>query len=212
MKEKRYWDFRYKQGGTSGEGSIGIGRAWKWGIIGEAIRRHSPALLKLDSTLMPILSKVIDVGCGDLSFWNVETKLAIFVEDYIGIDISDTIITKNQEQRINGRKFIVSSSHILNQELKAPVVFCMDLLFHIMDDMAFIKTLKNLCHYSEDLIFIHSWKYNSVSDGVYMKYRPLEAYFGIFMERGFTLVEEKLNPNKIGTLYIFKRSENISRR
>jgi len=113
-----------------------------------------------------------------------------------------------RNQRLNyDCKFIASSSHV-NQGLKAPVVFCIDMLFHIMDDTAFIDTLKNLCHYSEDLIFIHTWKYNplkgSTSDGVYQKYRPLEAYFGIFKGLDFMLMK-RANPIRVGSLYVFKR-------
>jgi len=172
-----------------------------------------------------ILPKVIDVGCGDLIFWDEESLRLIdpwswrapeimLTEEYIGIDISDTVIMRNR-RLYKGCKFIASSSHVLNQGLKAPVVFCIDLLFHIMDDMAFIDTLRNLCHYSEDLIFIHTWKYNpfkgSTSDGIYQKYRSLEAYFRIFMELGFTLVDEKLNPNLIGCLYVFKQNDGHAR-
>lgn len=204
--EKTYWEARYIQGGTSGSGSIGVGRTWKWKVIGEVIRNHSPELLESDDSL----SKIIDVGCGDLSFWNVEPPFSIHVEKYIGIDISETVIMRNRERRIAGWSFIVSPSHIRDWGLKAPVVLCMDLLFHIMDDIEFIESLKNLCYYSEDLIFIHTWKYNpfkdSISDGVYQKYRPFEAYSGIFMESGFTLIEEKLNPNQIGCLYAFKKT------
>jgi len=229
--------------------SLGFQRKWKWKIIGEVIRKYSPELLKshLHSSPSPrapvllyagmkvtnavsasrppsgpILSKVIDVGCGDLSFWDAEslrlvdplswhTHGIILTEEYIGIDISDAVIIRNRRLSVKGWSFIASSSHILNQGLRAPAVFCIDLLFHIMDDTTFIETLKNLCHYSEDLIFIHTWKHNpfkgSTSDGVYQKYRPLEAYFGIFVRSGFTLIEERLNPNRIGCLYIFKRRD-----
>ena len=204
--EKAYWEARYGQGGTSGFGSIGAGRTWKWKIIRDVIRNHSPELLRSDGSL----SKIIDVGCGDLSFWEVESPLVIHVERYIGIDISETIIMRNRKRGIKGWSFIVSSSHARNRGLKAPVVLCMDLLFHIMEDTEFIESLKNLCYYSEDLIFVHTWKYNffkdSTSDGVYLKYRPLEAYFGIFMGSDFTLIEERLNPNRIGCLYVFKRT------
>jgi len=228
---------------------MGYQRAWKWEIIGEMIRKYSPELLKSKHHLHNppalrappfqrsrvkvagagdvelILPKVIDVGCGDLTFWDAgslrlvdplswHTHGIMLPEEYIGIDISDTVIMRNR-RLYKGCKFIASSSHVLNQGLKAPVVFCIDLLFHIMDDMAFIDTLRNLCHYSEDLIFIHTWKYNpfkgSTSDGIYQKYRSLEAYFRIFMELGFTLVDEKLNPNLIGCLYVFKQNDGHAR-
>jgi len=205
--EKTYWESRYGRDGTSGSGSIGVERTWKWRVIREVIRSHSPRLLKFGDSL----SKIIDVGCGDLSFWDVESQLAINVERYIGIDISETVIMRNRKRGIDGWSFIVSASNIRIWGLRAPVVLCMDLLFHIMDDTEFIESLKNLCYYSEDLIFIHTWKYNplkdSTSDDIYQKYRPLEAYFGIFMKSGFILIEEKPNPNRVGCLYVFKRKD-----
>ncbi len=169
-----------------------------------------------------VLPKVIDVGCGDLVFWRSESlRLAhplswhthgiMRTEEFIGIDISETVIMRNRRHAVKGWSFIVSPADVLREGLKAPIVFCIDVLFHIMDDTAFIDTLRNLCHYSEDLIFIHTWKYNplkdSTSDGVYQKYRPLEAFFGIFMDLGFTLMEEIPNPNMIGCLYVFKQDD-----
>lgn len=280
--EKAYWETRYRRGGPStcaciewnwdeevceipspkschcrgpnGEctNTIGFQRAWKWKVIGEAIQKYSPELVRSETHLRGppepgapvvaqskrtiqdplkvrsenesylVLPKVIDVGCGDLVFWRAESlRLAhpqswhthgiMRTEEYVGIDISETVITRNRRNAVEGWSFIVSPAQV-NRRLKAPVVFCIDLLFHIMDDMAFIETLKNLCHYSEDLILIHTWRYNpfedSTSDGVYQKYRPLEAYFRIFEESGFTLMERRANPNRVGCMYVFKREED----
>lgn len=74
--QNNYWEKRYSIGGSSGKGSIGKERAWKWSII---------------DNYSPNIQNVIDVGCGDLSFWsNRECK------DYTGIDMSETIIEKNK--------------------------------------------------------------------------------------------------------------------
>ena len=48
--------------------------------------------------------------------------------------------------------------------LKKDVVFCFDVLFHIMDSKTFIEILQNLCHYSNDYILIHTWLNNPFSD------------------------------------------------
>ena len=53
-KEAAYWEIHYHLGGTSGAGSVDKYRAWKW----EAI-----------TTYLPKVEHVVDVGCGDLSFW-----------------------------------------------------------------------------------------------------------------------------------------------
>lgn len=279
-----YWEARYRQGTSSSmceewnwdeevcdrdsqtycpfrgpnlecRNTMGFQRAWKWKVIGEAIQKHSPELVRSKTQIhsppepgapipgdgrskrtiqdpvevtMPenylVLPKVVDVGCGDLVFWRSESlRLAhplswhthgiMRTEEYVGIDIVESVITRNRRNAVEGWSFIASPAQVLQRGLKAPVVFCIDLLFHIMDDMEFIQILKNLCHYSEDLIIIHGWKNNPLrgmppdgtTDGVYQKYRPLEAYLGIFMNRDFKLVDEYLNPNKIGGLYVFKR-------
>lgn len=73
----RYWEERYKSGGTSGRGSTGFIRIWKWWQI----KRHTKRL-----------NNVVDVGCGDLSFWKNQHAI-----NYTGIDQSQTIIEKNKD-------------------------------------------------------------------------------------------------------------------
>ncbi len=108
-----------------------------------------------------------------------------------------------------GWNFIVAASLVRIPSIRAPIVFCMDLLFHLMVDADYTDTLRNLCVYSEDLIFIHTWKYNPLAprttDGIYQKYRLLENQIHIFEEGGFDLVEEEVNPNRIGYMYVFKK-------
>ena len=72
-----YWEQRYSKGDTSGPGSIGKAREWKWSIIDEEI---------------PLIDSVIDLGCGNLAFWEGRCP----PKDYVGIDISPTIIRKNR--------------------------------------------------------------------------------------------------------------------
>ena len=69
--EEQYWDQRYIAGGTSGAGSIGDDRDFKWNVVD----RH-----------VLFLQSVVDVGCGELSFWEGRD-----CEDYTGIDISKNL-------------------------------------------------------------------------------------------------------------------------
>ena len=86
---------------------------------------------------------MVDVGCGDLSFW-VERDC----EDYVGIDISSTVIEKNREERPKWQ-FMYANAKDRVEGLRKETVLCMDLLFHVMDEDSFIKILDNLCHYSK---------------------------------------------------------------
>ncbi|MFX0141044.1 MAG: hypothetical protein ACFFDN_45820, partial [Candidatus Hodarchaeota archaeon] len=105
--EEQYWEQRYFSGGTSGPGSIGEEKAWKWSLIDQFV---------------PDLNHVIDVGCGDLSFWEGRD-----CADYVGIDISKTIIEKNIKKRPKWQ-FIHTNAEKRIDGLKKEVVFCLDVL------------------------------------------------------------------------------------
>ena len=139
---EEYWEERYASGSASGCGSIGPSRTWKWDII---------------NCYLPKIDRIIDVGCGDLSFWEGRSY-----KDYTGIDISKTIIERNREKRPKWN-FIVSPAETYINGVTGECVFCLDTLFHIMDDGTFISILENLCYYSTKYIFIHTWFRNPLT-------------------------------------------------
>lgn len=77
---KDYWDARYRSKRTSGVGSIGENRAWKWKQIETYVKVSNRS--------------VLDIGCGDLSFWEGR-KCA----SYVGLDFSPTIIERTRKAR-----------------------------------------------------------------------------------------------------------------
>lgn len=193
-QEEAYWEIRYNLGCNSSESCAGDERDWKWKMITE---------------FAPRITSVIDVGCGDLRFWKAGPKPG----RYIGIDISRTIIERNKGIPERNRKFICAPAEKRIDGLKAPFVFCIDLLFHIMDDDRYEAILENLCYYSSRFIFIHSWINNffgdrnrgPFTDGKYMTFRRFEDYFHIFKRREFSNPLIKRNPNGIGALYLFQK-------
>jgi len=202
-RENEYWERHYRDGGTSGAGSIGKEREWKWKIVQE----HAG---KIDD--------VLDVGCGDLSFWEDRDCFK-----YLGIDISETIIKQNRSRRPTWQ-FKAQGAEVL-LDAHARIVLCMDVLFHIMDDDAFTRILQNLC-YSTEWIFIHTWSRNPFDlgwalrrlrhlrippigwiltgcDGEYEKYRPFAEFLPIFHKASFDLVNRQTKG--VGVMYVFKR-------
>lgn len=216
MNEKDYWEKRYKDGATSGKGSIGKMRLWKWNVIKKYLNT---------------IDDVLDVGCGDLSFWsNLDCK------SYIGIDISPYIISKNQEERPNW-KLICSTADIFHSNIESRIVLCFDVLFHIINEKSYLTTLKNLISYSKEWIFIHTWfrnpfsswnyRYNwlrtgqikmlisslankVITDNKYQRYRNFIKYAPIFENRGFHLIgiEKNESINLYGAIYVFHRQSN----
>jgi hypothetical protein len=138
--EYSYWQNHYERGGSSGEGSVGKNREWKWRTI---------------TLYAQEIDDVIDIGCGDLTFWE-DCKLAPKPSHYLGLDVSSTIIDHDQ-RKYPDRSFCVADAKTLIPGLNARIVLCLDLLFHIMDDDKFLRIIENLCHYSLAWIFVFTW-------------------------------------------------------
>lgn len=180
-----FWDKHYYEGGTSGPGSIDSYRDWKWKVI---------------TGMAGQIDDVIDIGCGDLSFW--EGKQC---KNYTGIDISKVIIDKNIKLRPVWN-FIVKSADELVGELQAPVVLCLDVLFHIMDEVVYEKIFKNLGHYSSKWIFLNTWRMSPFgqvnTDGKY------QTYWGYIPKiEGFNQVKWVEHPDGINVMVCLKREE-----
>ncbi|MDA4127050.1 MAG: hypothetical protein OK452_07585 [Thaumarchaeota archaeon] len=187
-KSEEYWEKRYRDGGKSGQGSVGLARDWKWSVIQKHVSQ---------------VEDVVDVGCGDLSFWEGRT-----CERYIGIDISPHIIRRNSEKRPDWA--FVARPAEKRLPLRGRVVLCLDVLFHILDDETAMGIMENLCEYSSEWVIIHAWWRNpfegKVNDGLYQAYRPLDK--ALFSGRGFDCVEESPAPEEVnpyGAMYIFKK-------
>ena len=177
-----YWDRRYLSGGNSGSGSVGKQRDWCWSQIGDISNKE-----------------VLDIGCGDLSFWEGRDCLK-----YTGVDLSEIIINKNKEKRPNWNFIHADASK--SQNLNGQVVFCLNLLYHILDDSVYQDILKNLEKWTKEKLFIFTWRENpfngKTTDGWYQSYRPFMEYVHIL--EPLKLVES-LSYARVGALYIFER-------
>ncbi|MCX6648462.1 MAG: hypothetical protein NTV61_03635 [Candidatus Bathyarchaeota archaeon] len=210
--QRDYWNDRHQRGRSSGAGSIGLIREWKWAVI--------------QSTTSSRVDHVIDYGCGDLSFWGNYN-----CEDYVGIDVSPAILERNRKLR-PGWQFYTPSS--VGETEPRPIVLCLDVLFHILPEKDFTDILENLCSLSTRYIFVYTWKMtpfsfsylfrqavrerrlegvikalrylkNSDTDGKYEKFRPMSDYFTLFERRGFINVDTLTRVDDLGAMYIFEK-------
>lgn len=215
-----YWDFNYQQGFTSGPGSIGPVREFKWAILNKSGAN---------------LQHVIDVGCGDTSFWGNKS-----CQKYLGIEQSKYQCGRNRILHPDWGFVCIPAETLLSDKIKsAPTVFCIDVLFHILGSVEYLQILRNLASYSTEYIFIYTWKYNPflsqpklrsaivtnlkaghfgiafkiffdsvcTTDYEYQKYRDLSLDFSALLP--FTLVEEVYDStiDPYGCMYIFRRSD-----
>ncbi len=133
-----YWEGRYASGGESGSGSIGRIRDWKWKVI-RAYVGHP--------------DEVLDVGCGDLSFWEGRECAS-----YLGIDIAPSVLAEDRGRRPTWA--FVATSAAVPLRVRRRIVLCLDLLFHILSDSEYYSILDNLCMYTAEWLFIFTWQRN----------------------------------------------------
>lgn len=196
MHQINYWDNRYRGGGTSGCGSIGELREWKWKVI---------------NMYCPSIKSVVDMGCGDLSFWG-DKKLA---PNFFGVDGSEEIIQKNKEKYPDALFRVSLLSYRV--DVTSPVVFCLDVLFHILDDKEYISTVKNLCDMTKGYLFIYTWFDNplrkwwifpAINDD-YQKYHDPVDLVALCTVYGMHI--EYIHRNKgldlYGAMFVFRRKE-----
>lgn len=133
---KDYWNKRYEEGRTSGTGSYG-----------KEMERKVLLVRDLVKACYPPIKTVLDFGCGDFNFGKEFMKYVNV--QYTGYDFSKTIIERNKGL------YETDSIKFTNKlpKSKADIVICMDVLFHIIDEKEYQKTLKTLGKsYSQYLI------------------------------------------------------------
>jgi SAM-dependent methyltransferase len=138
MNTKKYWEQRYKEGGNSGAGSYGRLSKFKSDIINNIIKKYN-------------IKTILDLGCGD------GNQLSYFkINNYVGYDISKTIILKNQIKfKYDNTKQFIYNLSILNNK-KFDLVLSLDVIYHLLEEELYQEYLNNLIKYSNKYILIYS--------------------------------------------------------
>jgi len=183
--ERNLWDTRYRQKGTSGPGSIGENRSWKWKYIDQFVDVSKKS--------------VLDIGCGDLSFWEGRN-----CESYVGLDFSEFAIERNRTNRPSWTFYCGDASE--KHDFSGEVAFCFDVLFHIMSEEKYERILANLAKWTKKRLFIYTWWKSpfgsSNTDDKYQYFRSLMKSVDILAP--LKIVNETKH-TEIGALYVFKK-------
>lgn len=135
-----YWEHRYKNDGTSGDGSYGKLATFKGKILDNFIKEHD-------------VKSILDLGCGDgnqLKYYNT-TNI-----NYTGVDPSITIINKLKEtyEDDKNKQFIVLDENI---NTKAELTMSCDVLFHLINFNIWEKHIDNLFNISTKYVIIYAY-------------------------------------------------------
>lgn len=197
------WDKHYQQGGVSGDPTdYDIVRGWKMHIIRKYCNLQEDTFL--------------DIGCGDLQFWNSHLPY-----HYTGIDISPTIIEKNK--RSHPHHYFKAMNAANAFMFPKDVTLCFDMLWHIIDDTDYEHILHNIKNNTRRTALIFTWSANPTQDdlwkaivtkvcdirkGGYQKYRDFQKIAFPIFEPDFECVEVVQNLVwTFGSMYVFRRKE-----
>jgi len=145
---KSWWEKFYSGGGNSAPGSYGVLAQFKAQIINDFVKKNK-------------IKRVIEFGCGD------GNQLSMFkIPNYTGLDVSKTIIQKNIKyfRKDKTKKFFLYPEAFDNTSFfKTDLAISLDVIYHIIEDNAFNKYMKDLFNSSKKFVIIYSSNTNKNS-------------------------------------------------
>jgi hypothetical protein len=133
----RYWEWRYRTGGNSGQGSYGAEAEYKSAILNRCFAEHH-------------IQTVIDFGCGDGN--QLKTLL---MPSYLGYDVSPTAIARCRSMFADdsSKQFRTIDQYAGET---AEAAFSLDVLYHLVEDEVFDAYLARLFGAAERLVIIYA--------------------------------------------------------
>ena len=139
FSSSNYWETRYSKGKNSGLGSYGKLALFKARVINKFIVDHE-------------IGSAIEFGCGD------GNNLSLYkIENYVGIDISPTVVTLNRKQfNDDSSKTFLTDEEFRNRPVRAQLGLSLDVIYHLVEDEVFSEYMGNLFNSSNQYCIIYS--------------------------------------------------------
>ena len=159
---RSWWENYYSTGGTSGSGSYGLLAEFKAEIINNFIKEHQ-------------IESVIEFGCGDgnqLSYMEYKK--------YLGLDVArpalDLCINKFSEDKSKSFLLYDPRRFMPNGIFDADLVVCLDVLYHITDEIDYRKTLTDIFSCTKKYVILYDKIRDTESHSSEIKYRNIVPY------------------------------------
>ena len=170
-----YWEARYRNGGTSGEGSYGVYADYKAKVVNEFVEKYT-------------VKSAIEFGCGD------GNQLTLFkIPNYVGLDVSSTAINRlSDKYKEDSTKSFLHINASGYPKIEAELTLSLDVIFHLVEDDVYHNYMKALFAASTKYVIIYSSNFNQVTN-----VHEIERKFTEFVEKelpGWRLVEHMDNP------------------
>jgi len=181
-----YWNERYNAGFNSGKGSYGDLAIFKAETINNFIQKNS-------------IQTIIEFGCGDGN----QLKLLQY-KKYLGLDVAYSAIEKCKDIFIgdSSKSFLLYNPHVFVNKgfIQADLVVCLDVLYHIIPEEDYTKTLDDIFSCSNNYVILYTdidqYEKNPYKKGSHIFHRNTLEYLKKYPE--FKLVDSI--PNKFPDL------------
>jgi len=190
----RYWEQRYASGGSSGPGSRGEHAAFKADFVNGFVDEHD-------------VSTVVEFGCGD----GDQVSLGEYPA-YVGLDVSESVIERCSERFADdpSKRFRVYDPFEFDDHdaLRADLVLSLEVLFHLVDDVVFEKTMYNMFATAERYVIIFSSNYDDPAPEIHVRHRRFTDYVEETFP-AFELVDRTENPfeDRASDFYVYERTD-----
>ena len=185
MTEHDFWEARYRHL-PHNHAPLHPARQWQW----HKILTHAPDLFQ---------GTLLDVGCGDLTFWNGIDHLR-----YTGIDISDTVQQRNRQARLHWTFHTTDATKYQPEAYRADTVLCLNVLYHVLHIQRHNDILLNLNRWATKHLILYTWHKEPAYpyDHSYQAYHPVREDF---LHHHYLEASYEQYPHC--TLYIYHRTE-----
>jgi predicted O-methyltransferase YrrM/SAM-dependent methyltransferase len=184
-----YWEQRYARGGNSGLGSYNDSAIFKSNLINDLITRQR-------------IESMIDFGVGD---GNLLKSLKPI--DYIGLDVSPTIIEKCKflfSEDTNKQFFLYDEFNMTTQK---DLTMSCDVLYHLVEDQIYYQYLDNLFNCSKKAVIIYGADVDK-NEAPHVLKRKFTNFISIKYPQ-WQLSQSVMNTKTQATLCIYLKTQNL---
>jgi len=159
----KYWELRYRSGGSSGSGSFGRLAEFKAQVLNAFVGNHN-------------VKSVIEFGCGDgnqLSFADYPS--------YIGLDISSKAIEicKKRFKEDKSKSFFIYNPFCFvdNHGLfQADLAISLDVIYHLVEDEIYEAHMSQLFRSGKNYVIIYSSDHDEYSMSRHVRHRNFSSW------------------------------------
>lgn len=157
-----YWEQRYADKRDSGPGSRGGHRQFKADFLNTFVEQHD-------------IESVVEFGCGD----GTQVALADY-PTYTGLEVSESAVETCSKRFADDdtKSFFLYDPHHFQNEgaLQADLVLSLEVLFHLVDDETFEKTMHDMFDTSEKYVIIFSSNRNEPTSELHIRHRRFTEF------------------------------------